>query len=166
MRRFESGDESSIFEYASDPEVTRYMDWPAHERIADSVAYIEMTDLGWASEQQFAWAITIGQNSKPIGAIGCSDITHKVSFGYVLSRSAWGKGYATEASRALLGWLEEATDVQRIWALCDIGNVASANVLRKLGMEKEGVLKKWKIRPNLPGKPARDSLMFSKIVGS
>lgn len=165
MRPFEMGDASWVFLYASDPEVTRYMDWPAHKSIDDSVAFIQMNDEGRSSGDQYAWAVTTRTDERPIGSIGCSELTHKVSFGYVLSRDAWGKGYATEASRALLACLEQVANLERIWAVCDVDNLGSARVLRKLGLNEEGILKRWKIRPNLPGKPARDSFMFAKIIG-
>ena len=164
MRRFRAGDETWIFDYASNPEVTQYMDWPAHRNVSDSVAYIRMTEADWSSGSQYAWAVTRKADSTPIGAIGCSAVTHKVSFGYVFARHAWGNGYATEASQALHHWLAQVEDLQRIWAVCDIDNVASARVLTKLGLKQEGILRKWKIRPNMPGQPARDSIMFSKMV--
>lgn len=162
MRRFRAGDESWIYEYASDPEVTRYMDWPAHRDLADSVAYIEAMDAGWSTGGEYAWAVTLADGS-PLGAIGGSGIDYKVSFGYVFARAAWGNGYATEVATALVGLLARIPVVQRIWATCDVDNAASARVLQKAGLECEGVLRKWKIRPNLPGMPARDSLMFSKL---
>lgn len=166
MRRFIEGDESWIFDYASDPEVTRYMDWPTHRDIADTFAYLRMIEDGWSSGTEYAWAITLKAGSMPVGAIGCGEVTHSVSFGYVLGKASWGRGYATEASRALHGFFEQVPGLERIWAWCDVDNLASAHVLEKLGMEQEGVLRKWKIRPNMPGQAARDSKVFARIISN
>ena len=107
MRRFIEGDESWIYEYASDPEVTRYMDWPTHTDIADTLAYLRMIEDTWSKGTEYAWAVTIRADSMPVGAIGCGEVSHAVSFGYVFGRQAWGHGYATEASRALHGLFEQ-----------------------------------------------------------
>lgn len=165
MRRFIDGDEAWIYKYASDPEVTRYMDWPTHTDIADTFAYLRMIEHTWSKGTEYAWAVTLKADSTPVGAIGCGEVSHAVSFGYVLGRQAWGNGYATEASRALHELFEQIPGLERIWAVCDVDNKASAHVLEKVGMEQEGILRKWTVRPNMPGQPARDSRIFAKILG-
>lgn len=57
--------------------------------------------------------------------------------------------------------IESLPGVARIWATCDTENLASANVLEKWGMEREGILRKWFIRPNLEG-AVRDSYVYAK----
>jgi RimJ/RimL family protein N-acetyltransferase len=61
--------------------------------------------------------------------------------GYVLASDAWGRGYATEATRALLDFGFQGLALHRIWATCDVENRASARVLEKIGMEQEGHLR-------------------------
>ncbi len=61
--------------------------------------------------------------------------------GYVLARDAWGQGFATEAARALIAFGFDRLALHRIWATCDVDNVASARVLEKLGMRREGHLR-------------------------
>ena len=167
LRPFRADDAQDIFEYASDPDVTRYMDWPTHQTINTAREWINFTLAARASGDEYTWGITTAERPERImGAIGCRRVDFKVSFGYVLGKPYWGRGYATEAAGAVVDLLSRQSVVQRIWATCDVDNAASANVLKKVGCTLEGTLRKWSIRPNMPGAPPRDSLMFAKILGS
>jgi RimJ/RimL family protein N-acetyltransferase len=65
--------------------------------------------------------------------------------GYCLNRDFWGKGYGTEVARALITFGFEQLNLHRIYATCDPQNTASAHVLEKAGMQREGHLRerKW-----------------------
>lgn len=63
------------------------------------------------------------------------------SLGYCLTEASWGRGYATEAARALLTWAFDTLDLNRVQAETDTRNVASARVLEKLGFVREGTLR-------------------------
>jgi [ribosomal protein S5]-alanine N-acetyltransferase len=58
--------------------------------------------------------------------------------GFCLARSAWGRGYATEASRAWLQHAFAALGFERVVALVLPANAASIRVLEKLGMKRSG----------------------------
>ena len=161
MRPFFEGDAASVYAYASDPEVTRLMDWATHSDISMSQQFIQATKAEWERGSQFQWAITKQDTEQLIGAVSCGALNHRISFGYVLARSAWNRGFATEAARAMIQIIESLPGVARIWATCDTENLASANVLEKCGMEREGILRKWSIRPNLEG-AVRDSYVYAK----
>ena len=57
-----------------------------------------------------------------------------VELGYTLARAAWGRGYATEAARAVLRWAFAGLRLPRVVAVADPANTASLRVLEKLGM--------------------------------
>jgi len=61
--------------------------------------------------------------------------------GYCLDEAAWGRGFATEAARALLTWAFGALDLNRVQAETDTRNTASSRVLEKLGFIREGTLR-------------------------
>ncbi len=63
----------------------------------------------------------------------------RAELGYWLARSAWGKGYATEACRRLVEFGFHDCELARIYAQVLAGNRASMHVLEKLGMVSEGV---------------------------
>jgi ribosomal-protein-alanine N-acetyltransferase len=62
-----------------------------------------------------------------------------IEVGYILRRSAWGKGYATEACRRLVQFAFEETELDEIVAVTDPRNAVSQKVLRKCGLRDEGL---------------------------
>jgi RimJ/RimL family protein N-acetyltransferase len=62
-----------------------------------------------------------------------------IEVGYILKRSAWGNGYATEACRRLVQFAFEETELDEIVAVTDPRNAASQEVLRKCGLRDEGL---------------------------
>ena len=165
LRPFTLSDCEHVFRYASDPDVTRFMDWPAHTSMETSREWIQLTLDQWQDKTEYTWGITSKQQGDYIvGAIGCSTIAFKVSFGYVLDKAYWGKGIATEAAKTLVDRLSNIEGVKRIWATCDCENTASVNVLSKSGCTREGILHNWLIRPNLPGAPATNNYVYAKTI--
>jgi [ribosomal protein S5]-alanine N-acetyltransferase len=63
---------------------------------------------------------------------------NRAELGYWIGVPYWGKGYATEATRALVRYGFENLKLNRIYASYMVVNAASGNVLRKLGMKYEG----------------------------
>lgn len=106
--------------------------------------------------------VTITPDDAAIGVISARMRGHAVDFGYVLERRHWGRGFATEAAQAVVGWASGLEHVHRIWATCDVENVASGHVLEKAGLQREGVLRCWMIKPNI-GPVPRDSYMYARI---
>ncbi len=63
----------------------------------------------------------------------------EVEVGYFLKKSAWGKGYATEACSRLLKFAFEETQLKEVVAITAPNNTASKNVLKKSGLIAEGM---------------------------
>jgi RimJ/RimL family protein N-acetyltransferase len=118
--------------------------------------------LKWDSGEEFSWAITRRGEDQVIGMIGCRVREHAADIGYVLSRSYWGRGYVTEAANAVVKWAGTLDVIFRVWAVCDVENIGSARVLEKVGMEREGILRRWIVHPNVSAEP-RDCYVYSKI---
>jgi RimJ/RimL family protein N-acetyltransferase len=81
-----------------------------------------------------------------IGFIGRPDEEGNVEFGYSIVPEYRGKGYATEAARAIIEWAFKQPGVMRVTADCLNDNHASIRVLEKAGMrqiEPEGNLLCW-----------------------
>jgi RimJ/RimL family protein N-acetyltransferase len=92
--------------------------------------------------------------------IGVSDPRHREGFiGYILNKSFWGQGYATELSQALLAFGFEKLGLHRIYATCDIDNKASAHVMEKIGMQREGLLREYRMQ----GKNWRDQFIYATL---
>lgn len=90
------------------------------------------------------FAIIQKADERPIG--GCRLRVNLVAnregvVGYCCGQDSWGNGYATEAVPALLELGFGALGLHRIFAECDVCNVASVRVLEKVGMRREGRLR-------------------------
>ncbi|MBY0279139.1 GNAT family N-acetyltransferase [Candidatus Binatia bacterium] len=163
LRRPQPSDADAMYAFGRDPEVARFMDWTRHTSPRDAVAFIESAHARWQAAEEYAWAITVQPDDAAIGSVACRVRGHAVDLGYVLARPCWGHGYATEAAKAVFEWAVSVAAVCRIWATCDAENAASAHVLEKIGMSREGILRRWSIRPNLAPGVARDALVYSWV---
>jgi RimJ/RimL family protein N-acetyltransferase len=148
LRPFAMSDGSDILEYTNDPEWVRYLvNIPHPFTRKDAEAFVRrFSDLkSWETLPMFA----IIFKEKVIGEIYLNDLNlqhERGELGYDLSRAYWGKGLATEASRAVLDWAFQTYNLNRIYATCDPRNNRSHRVLEKLGMTREGILRshlKW-----------------------
>jgi RimJ/RimL family protein N-acetyltransferase len=79
-----------------------------------------------------------GPATRLIGGIGLHREESGYEFGYWLTPDAWGRGYATEAGRAVLANARHSLRLGRLRARHFVDNPASGNVLRKLGFTPSG----------------------------
>jgi ribosomal-protein-alanine N-acetyltransferase len=79
------------------------------------------------SEQIVGW-IGFGKPSTP-------DIAD-LDFGYALAQSGWGKGYMTEALRAIFSFIFGELDANSVYAICEVDNPGSSRVMEKAGMRR------------------------------
>lgn len=163
LRKPHSADDQAVHEFASDSDVTRYVNWPRHRELSETINRREEALRNWETGEDFVWRIVLRTSEEPIGTIGCRVDGHSVEFGFVLAKGHWGRGYATEASRAIVNWAKELDGVNRIWATCDTANVASARVLEKAGLALQGVLRGRTRRPNVGSDIPREDFMYAWV---
>ena len=84
------------------------------------------------------------------------------SLGYVLRRTAWGQGIMPEAAGRVTEWALAQPTIYRVWATCDYENRASARVLEKIGMQREGLMRRGVVHPNLSDEP-RDCWLYARV---
>jgi [ribosomal protein S5]-alanine N-acetyltransferase len=96
-----------------------------------------------ASGEHVEFAICSRLTDELVGGIGLSVAARhrRGSLGYWLGVDHWGKGYATEAARAVLRYGFSELGLHRIEAGHYPRNPASGRVLEKIGMRREGVLR-------------------------
>jgi RimJ/RimL family protein N-acetyltransferase len=156
-------DAHAIFEkYAQDTRVTRYLSWLPHKSIDETYAYLARYHGPWNERSVFLWALIRKEDDQFTGALEARINGHQMSLGYVLAQSEWGKGYMPEAVRAVIDWAMTQPDIYRIWAVCDVENPASARVMEKVGMEREGILRRWLRHPATSDEP-RDCYCYSIV---
>lgn len=141
LRRFTSDDADLLIELDSDPAVMRYLtggeptapEVVRERQIPNILAGYEKWngDLGLFAAHEKEGGAFIGWfilRPKPEGPLD------EVELGYRLRQAAWGVGYATEGSRALLGKAFTELGVRLVWAVAMSVNHGSRNIMEKLGM--------------------------------
>lgn len=137
VREFTGDDYENYFILHSDPKVMQYIR-PAENR-EDCNKRFESTILFLPSHAYLGrWAV----NEKESGRfVGCFVITpipkepERIQLGYSFIPEVWGKGYATEVSKAGVEYFHTGTPLTELYAVTETENVASENVLRKVGFQ-------------------------------
>jgi RimJ/RimL family protein N-acetyltransferase len=163
LREFSEDDATAVHAYASDAEVVRYLDWGPNTR-EDTARFLVTARAARDAGPRTTYHLAIVLKTAEHLVGGCRiEIRNPANgngdLGYVLHRQAWGHGYATEATRALLAFGFGRLALHRIWATCDVENQASVRVLEKIGMGREGHL-----RHNVRRKGEwRDSYLYATV---
>jgi ribosomal-protein-alanine N-acetyltransferase len=144
LRPFRHADAADLMAIYSDPEVFRYVpigDWKhideAHQRIARDINAM-------AAGEMIRLALERREDSRVIGEalVFKFDIASKrADLGYALARAAWGCGYVSEAVPPLVDYAFKELGLNRLDAVIDPRNAASAKVLTRLGFQHEGTLR-------------------------
>lgn len=169
LRRPIPADAEPVFRnYAQDPAVVRYLSWPPHRDVGETRAFLDGTARQWEAGEAFGWVIALADDpADAVDMIGPSaDRRHarRVTFGYVLARSCWGRGYMGEALGRVVGWAFEQPEVWRVWSCCHVENRATARVMEKAGLSCEGVARQWFVCPSLGAEP-QDHLVYARVRG-
>ena len=136
----------SFVAYRSDPQVAQFQDWASIDdnETRDFIEHHQQAPFGVPGEW-FQIAIALKETDLLIGDIGArikADST-SAEIGFTVSRENQGKGFASEAVRAVLRLIFEQTGVERIEAITDSRNVASIALLKSIGMRQEKVAQVW-----------------------
>ncbi len=144
LRPFTEADTNAIFALMSDPVVLRYGDTPPWKERAQAVHFIAGCKQLEQEGSGARLAIERTTDGTFIGMCNLfkwNEIYRSIKLGYCLDIAAWGQGFATEASHALLQWGFATLDLNRVQAETDTRNTASHRVLEKLGFVHEGTLR-------------------------
>ncbi|HSA99948.1 MAG TPA: GNAT family N-acetyltransferase [Anaerolineales bacterium] len=161
LRKPSMDDALTIFHgWAQDQEVTRYLTWRPHERVEQTQEFVQDCLAAWEHGTRFPYMLTLKETGEVIGMIDPHIEGAKVGIGYGAARAHWGKGYMPEAVRALIDWALQQPAIYRVYATTDVENIASRRVLEKVGMQCEGILRKYIFHPNLSAVP-RDSYIYA-----
>jgi RimJ/RimL family protein N-acetyltransferase len=141
LRRFTADEAELLIELDSDPAVMRYLTG-GEPTAADVVRERDLPSVLAGYEK---WGGNFGlfaAHERDSGVfIGWFSLRpesgaplDEVELGYRLRQAAWGKGYATEGSQALLAKAFRELDVRSVWAATMSLNQGSLKVMEKLGM--------------------------------
>lgn len=146
LRRFTHEDAPAMYKnWASDSEVTKFLTWPTHSSEKVSQAVLDDWISQYPDKRFYQWAIVPkNDGAEPIGSISVVEMKENVSavqIGYCIGKKWWHKGITSEALKAVMDFLFDTVDANRIEAKHDPRNPNSGKVMKKCGMKYEGTLR-------------------------
>ena len=151
--------------YASDPRVTRFMSWPTHRSIDDTLAFLAFSNAQWERWPAGPYLIESLEEGNLLGSTGLGfENPTQAETGYVLAVDAWGSGFATEALHAVVTIAMDA-GVRRLHAHCHPENLRSARVLQKCSFTKDSQPRCGMPFPNVGAGEAVDCPFYILRIG-
>lgn len=146
LRSWRLGDVDDVLAYAQDPEWSRFLrTLPSPYLRADAERFVAR-QLLLDRRVHPAWAIVLDGHG--VGGINLRfSFEHRLAeLGYSIARHLWNRGYVTEAARAVIDAAFGAHEgLERVRAMADARNAGSQRVMEKVGMTREGVLRRNRV---------------------
>lgn len=121
--------------WASDPEVTKFLTWNYHKNKEETKDILERWIKEIEDPKTHRFIISLKEDQKAVGSIDVVDYDEKdgsPEIGYCISRKLWNKGYMSEAAKAFINYLfNQGFKKIRIGAYVE--NAASNRVIQKCG---------------------------------
>ena len=147
LRKLKIEDADEMYIYASNDDVTKYVLWDSHTSPEQTKRFLQFM-IDKYEQENYAWAVTLKDSDEFIGTIDYVMLDHNEhigEIGYALSHLYWGKGYMSEAAKAILHYGFTELHLERIQARCFAENIGSERVMQKAGMVYEGTMRKAKL---------------------
>lgn len=145
LRRARLEDARPMFEnWASDPEVTKFLTWPPHKNVGITETILRLWIQEYEKPDCYQWIIELKEIREPIGTISVvsqDDQVGKAEIGYCIGKAWWHRGIASEALQAVIQFLLGEVGMKRIEAGHDPNNPHSGGVMKKCGMKYEGTFR-------------------------
>ena len=157
LRKLRREDLREYNRLASSEAVTRYMLWKPHTDLSESAASIEKTLTRYETGKCYRWAITLQESDVFIGIIdllGFDEERNICSFAYMIAEEFWGRGYGTEALKAVLEFAFRNMKVVAVEADHFDQNGASGAVMAKAGMIRCSTV---------PGKYEKNGIVYDAV---
>jgi RimJ/RimL family protein N-acetyltransferase len=149
LRPLRSDDVPALYEIFSDREALRYWSWtPFTELAAAEELFLEIQE-GFRQRTLFQWGVARRSDDAVIGT--CTlfrlELEHRrAELGFILARSQWGSGLMSEALNALIAFAFDPLQLHRLEADVDPRNARSLRCLKRLGFQREGLLRqRWQV---------------------
>lgn len=137
--------EYMFYNWANDARVTKFLTWEPYENAQQlRESYHQYLMENRDKPDFYDWKIELKSLGQPVGSIGVTvmrEDIEAVEIGYCLGYDWWHQGIMTEAFEAVIRYLFEEVDVNRIAAHHDPRNPHSGDVMKKCGLQYEGTLR-------------------------
>ncbi|MDJ0343408.1 GNAT family N-acetyltransferase [Streptomyces sp. H10-C2] len=143
LRRWHDDDLAAMADINADPQVMRWIGDGSVRDLERTAEDIERWEEEWDEEGFGLFAVELLASGELAGFTGLSvpdflpEVLPAVEIGWRLGQQFWGQGYASEAAHATLEFALQDRGLDRVISICQVGNDASENVMRKLGMVPE-----------------------------
>ena len=142
LRRLTPDDAPSMYaNWASDPEVYRFMTTSRMVDLPDVMRFIDNKLEAYQSGDFYYWGVFPKGEASCIGMATLTEVlpaARTANLAYSLGKNWWGKGYAHEAAEAVLTFAFDEVGFKKIYGCHFVGNERSGDVLRACGMEYQG----------------------------
>lgn len=141
LRWLEAPDVPSLFEIFGDAETVRYWSRPPFADLDEARAFLGEIHAHFAAGDLYQWGVARREDDRVIGTCTLFAISlphRRAELGFAVERSQWGKGYASEATHAVVSYAFEVMGLHRLEADVDPRNAASIRTLERLGFVREG----------------------------
>ena len=142
LREIMEEDEQRLFELDSDPEVHRYLGNQPVQSIEQIRLVIAFIQQQYEDNGIGRWAVIEKSSGAFLGWSGLKLFRENVNghsdfyeLGYRFMKKHWGKGYATESAKASVNYGFNTLESKEIFAMTDVNNAASKQVLQKTGFK-------------------------------
>ncbi|GHG62810.1 GNAT family N-acetyltransferase [Streptomyces griseocarneus] len=143
LRRWHDDDLAPLADINADPRVMQWIGDGSTLDLDQTAEAIERWEEEWDDEGFGIFAVELLASGELAGLVGLTvptylpEVLPAVEICWRLGQSFWGQGYASEAAQATLEFALQDRGLDRVIAIDRMGNEASENVIRKLGMEPE-----------------------------
>lgn len=143
LRRWHDDDLAPMAEINADPQVMRWIGDGSVRDLEQTAEDIERWEEEWDEEGFGLFAVELLASGELAGFAGLSiprflpEVLPAVEISWRLGQQYWGQGYASEAAHAALEFAVQDRGLDRVISISSVGNDASENVMRKLGMVPE-----------------------------
>lgn len=145
LRRFTLNDTYAMYNnWAGDEEVTSHLPWNSHKSMEETGRYILQVCQTYQNPDFYHWAIALKEKDQAIGFLQAEieKNTDCARLSFCLGRQWWNKGYMKEAAGAVITYLFEQVQAERISACCEGNNRTAGKVLLRCGLQGEGRLRR------------------------
>lgn len=138
LRRWREADREPFAAMNADPRVMEH--FPAPLTRAESDAFIDRSEAGFETSGFGNWALEVVESGEFIGFTGLgrprftAHFTPAVEIRWRLAYAAWGRGYASEAARAVLVFAFDELGLDEVVSFTTTNNLRSQAVMRRIGM--------------------------------
>lgn len=134
IRKFTLDDVASTYAYSSDFENTHYMLMVPQKTIEETRDFLAKCIAEYDKENPEYLSFAVDLDGQHIGEVFAYLSEKEADIGWLIDKLYWGKGYATEAAKLLVEYLQTELNRTDIVAYCDERNIASQKVMKKIGM--------------------------------